>query len=66
MSLREPSVRPAAPSGAHATAGGEAVASPPAASRAVSRQGRGARGLEIALLVGPALVVFLAFVVFRS
>jgi raffinose/stachyose/melibiose transport system permease protein len=64
VSLREPSVRPAAPSRPHATAGGGAHASPPAASRAVSRKGRGARGLEIALLVGPALVVFLAFVVF--
>jgi raffinose/stachyose/melibiose transport system permease protein len=63
VSLREPSVRSAASSGAHATAGGEAPP-PPAASRAVSRQGRGTRGLEIALLVGPALVVFLAFVVF--
>nr|WP_233572360.1 sugar ABC transporter permease [Frigoribacterium sp. PhB160] len=30
----------------------------------MSRAGRGARRLEIALLVGPALVVFLAFVVF--
>ncbi|NIJ04661.1 carbohydrate ABC transporter permease [Frigoribacterium faeni] len=64
MSVREPSVRPAAPSRPHATAGGDALASPPAASRAVSRKGRGARALEIALLVGPALVVFLAFVVF--
>ncbi|ROS62295.1 raffinose/stachyose/melibiose transport system permease protein [Frigoribacterium sp. PhB160] len=64
MSLREPDVRPPAPSRPHATAGGDALASPPAASRAVSRAGRGARRLEIALLVGPALVVFLAFVVF--
>jgi len=47
----------------HVTAGGDAIASPPAASRAVRRR-PGRQGLEIALLVGPALVVFLAFVVF--
>ncbi|WP_460513588.1 carbohydrate ABC transporter permease [Frigoribacterium salinisoli] len=47
----------------HVTAGGDAVASPPAGSRAV-RRNAGRERLEIALLVGPALIVFLAFVVF--
>jgi len=64
VTLRESETDAPTGGAGHATAGGDAIASPPAAASATVRRGAARQRLEIALLVGPALVVFLAFVVF--
>ena len=52
------------PEGLSVVGGGTRYVSPPAGARPVKRSGRWRQRFEITVLTGPAIIVFLAFVIF--